>query len=598
MSVQHHDIKADIARWKDHSIPEQIISGVIQKNPHLHVVLGEKPGDFSLVDPAHPENKILFVQDRFAHSATHDGNKYIIDISSFDNSAAGAPPFSIANIYTGNPARRDVTAVIHTSERGIIDEQKFYAENEEKNLYLPVRFVDGRGVNLRLEGVIKPEVERREYLLDPRVAAPEIKAETKLFPTASMGKMLTGAMLIKACEQIEIALEKNGHAEATRSFLREHKATTLMDVPLTAIVTFLNSHQTIGDSELARQTLNLLAAIKVPKGADKTHHQKITPAMLINHAARIPNSFEWKNSVGQTLMENWRADEQAKADGETIVGSFTPQEPFLPEPIYSNGNMVVAGLIIEALSGKPIKENLKQIGAGDAVILTSRSVLLGRDYARVAMLDQRADKTGKPNDPGYTAGGYLATPETMAKFSQAYLSGEIFTRAAYKDYATSSCARVIDVKGAGKYSDGIKFEELGRDDPLSLQGFTHLAGHAGDTPNIVTRSLTAVKVKDGKITEVGPTHIAMATCDTREYETYTREHETYHQAKQQTNEEKQKSAAKYDLALPKHLEHLREELSVHRAHAREAGVGSKDDGVVSYRSMGAKKPEVPAVLPR
>jgi hypothetical protein len=160
------------------------------------------------------------------------------------------------------------------------------------------------------------------------------------------------------------------------------------------------------------------------------------------------------------------------------------------------------------------------VGLENAIILTSKDGLGNRDYARVSYLADR-NNTGMPCDPGFTAGGYFATPEDVSNFSQEYISGRLFTRPEYKEYIANSFAassKTALIHGK-RYQNSLSFEELDVGHPLYKKGFTHLIGHRGDTPNIMTFSKTPVKIEEnGKINEVGHTSVFMSVLDSTTYE--------------------------------------------------------------------------------
>ncbi len=529
--------------YESHGIPRQLIDGVITKNPHMRVKLGQNHGDFTLADKLNPRNIITFTPDVLAHISSPDANKYNIDISNFDNSASVSKPFIIKDtnipesVFIAQGGKNFI-ASIRTKGRGVINTDRYYAENGR--IRFPVRFTDKNGNDFRLDTVMKPEMDHAVYVRGPHEKHTREEKERpvsggggKLFPTASMGKKFTGAMLMKTFENLENALDKDVEAgKAKQALLVKHNATTLMDVPIKDTVELLKVNKLVGNEGLTDKTMDLLNGIPLSgdvaspeRMAAEQHRDSICPRMLLNHFARIPDSFGWQNTKENTLLGVWGRQPDAIIDGASLASNYRPVKPFLPEPEYSNGNTAFAGLLIESLTGQAIQQNLAKIGAGDAVIHTSRATLDGMTYAPMRSRDE-LDATGKPNDPGYTAGGYLASPETVARFSQSYLSGSLFERPEYKKYLQDSYAAAMKhgpVKNAGIYENSLVFQPISDGDPLREQGYTHFAGHNGGTPNIATSSITAVKIDEsGKIAKdgVGPTYVSMSTFDTRGHEKY------------------------------------------------------------------------------
>ena len=287
---------------------QKFIDNILHLNPHMAVKLGEKFGQFTLFEKTNTDNKITFTQDAFAHLPIPQFNKYNLDISAFDNSSAGTRPFIVLN------NKIPVKFQIRTKEKGILDEERYYRENTEtppRLMQTSLRFRDKNGKIFQIHRTLKPEMERAVYIFDPDKISISAKKSVgnsgKLFPTSSIGKIFTAAMLMKTFEDVETNLDKspNTHQEK-QDLLKKHHATTLMDVPLKDNFAFLERHNAIKNKDLARKSLDFLKNIPLegaensPERQDNAHHQdSITPRMLLNHTAKIPESAFWKNKQNQ-----------------------------------------------------------------------------------------------------------------------------------------------------------------------------------------------------------------------------------------------------------------------------------------------------------
>ncbi|MDA1056866.1 MAG: serine hydrolase [Proteobacteria bacterium] len=527
--------------YNQHGIPQALSDGLLEDNPNMSIVLGEEYGDFALVDKTTPQNKVVFKQNQLAQSQPHNTNKYDIDISGFDGT------FRVRDAWSAHPSpiRKNMSTAI-TVNNGVLDEDACNKGNpspinrsafskedlpddllerlNKSPIAPPISFLDKDGLTSRMAGgIVTP------------VAGGTTKGDDKLQPTASMGKMFAAAMLIKTFEQLEDSIDEGIESKAAKEKLMlENGAKTLMDVPIAKTAELLNSAGLKKEAAGIGKVMNFLGKIDA-SDKDEKHANSISPRMLLNQTARIPNSLDWINRDGQTAMGEWLSNENAKFDAATILGEYEPTRGFYKSVEYSNGNTTVAGMLVEAVTGKSAQENLTGVAPG-AVIVTSRSDLDELDYTKTEFTSGKRDfGEHTPTDPGYTAGGYMVKPDDMASFSQNYISGELFTRPEYKDYVASSIAdSALHPRVQGElYENSLMVMELSKDDPLRKKsGYTHCVGHDGDTPNISTDSFTPVKVEGGKITEVGETQVNMTTRDTRGFERLQKQIKEEKQVKQ------------------------------------------------------------------
>ncbi|MFC9257133.1 serine hydrolase domain-containing protein [Amycolatopsis thailandensis] len=209
----------------------------------------------------------------------------------------------------------------------------------------------------------------------------------------------------------------------------------------------------------------------------------ITVRHLLQHTSGLP---DYASHVGLAKFE----DVQHKffQPHDLLALAFAQPAEFAPGTSwsYSNTNYVVAGLLIEKLTGRPVQEQLKErvidkIGlqktywpvAGDQTIRQphARGYAIGDAATRKVI-----DATEMDPSWGWAAGQLISTPGDLAKFARSLLDGKLLPSAQLAEMRKTVDAPVFPGSryGLGLFSI-----------PLSCGGVYW--GHGGDIPGYETR---------------------------------------------------------------------------------------------------------------
>jgi len=159
-----------------------------------------------------------------------------------------------------------------------------------------------------------------------------------------------------------------------------------------------------------------------------THGRTITIEHLLTHTSGIPSYTEKPDFIKSIVLDKSK---------EEIV-QFFADDSLLFEPgtdwSYSNSGYVLAGLIIEKVSGKPLEEYLQTniftpAGMNRTAIGTYEQVLPGA----VTGYDERADSTYRPAAYlswtwPYAAGAIVTSVDDMMKWDEALYSDKLLAR--------------------------------------------------------------------------------------------------------------------------------------------------------------------------
>ncbi|GAB3931140.1 serine hydrolase domain-containing protein [Kribbella albertanoniae] len=213
---------------------------------------------------------------------------------------------------------------------------------------------------------------------------------------------------------------------------------------------------------------------------------KITVRQLLQHTSGIPDYDEIFGSGDYLPFQHTYWEPRQMVDeGLRKKALFPPGTSWE----YSNTNYILAGLIIQKVTGRPVGEEITRriiepLGlrdtywpaAGDQRILGPHPKV----YYKTTPDGPATDVTELDPSMGWAAGQMIATPGDLNRFFSAVINGKLLKPAQLREMLRTVHAPDMDVDGDGEYGLGIsKF-------PLSCGGFAW--GHGGDIPGFETRN--------------------------------------------------------------------------------------------------------------
>ncbi|MFE2289061.1 serine hydrolase domain-containing protein [Streptomyces sp. NPDC059443] len=244
----------------------------------------------------------------------------------------------------------------------------------------------------------------------------------------------------------------------------------------------------------------------------------ITVRELLQHTSGLP---DYEDLVGEDILRRRRFD-----PGDLLDIAFERGADFAPGAKwqYSNTNYVVAGLIIEKVTGRPLAEEIDQrvirrIGLrhtyfpapGDTTVREPHPRgYEQQDSAGAPVREEQGKREGTERDvteidpsAGWAAGQMVSTDSDLNRFFGALLAGRLLPAAQLAEMRTTV---PIGDTGAG-YGLGI----ISR--PLSCGGVYW--GHGGDIPGYETRGGAT---EDGRAASVAVTGIPADAAATKHLE--------------------------------------------------------------------------------
>jgi CubicO group peptidase (beta-lactamase class C family) len=216
-------------------------------------------------------------------------------------------------------------------------------------------------------------------------------------------------------------------------------------------------------------------------GSDHTLHH------VLSHTSALPNYFDdndptwasWMSSFDRVPVHHLRrpADMLPLFDQLPRVGAVGGDYR------YCDTNFLVAGLAIEALTGRPFKDVAHQLVLEPAGMVDSGFFDLDTDPARLAtgyLTSDDPPDTWRSNIYGLTAagmpdGGMIATAPDMARFMEGLVRGRLVSPESLKSMMTSHSTPGAE---GGTYGYGL---EMVMDGDRVV-----LLGHGGSDPGVAT----------------------------------------------------------------------------------------------------------------
>ncbi|AWS49243.1 serine hydrolase [Streptosporangium sp. 'caverna'] len=171
---------------------------------------------------------------------------------------------------------------------------------------------------------------------------------------------------------------------------------------------------------------------------------------------------------------------------------------------YSNANYVLAGLIVQKVTGRPISEEITKriidrIGLRDTYwpALGDQSIRKPHPQGYFPAADgSLVDVTMGDPSMSWAAGQLTGTPRDLNRFMTALLDGKLLKPAQLKQMQTTVTADDFDATGGARYGLGLARVKL------SCGGYAWT--HGGDAPGYVTRNAVTSDGRAATIAVTGP----------------------------------------------------------------------------------------------
>ncbi|MFI5728836.1 serine hydrolase domain-containing protein [Kribbella sp. NPDC051587] len=213
--------------------------------------------------------------------------------------------------------------------------------------------------------------------------------------------------------------------------------------------------------------------------------RKITVRQLLQHTSGIPDYDEIFGTDYLPLQHTYWEPRQMLDEALRKKALFAPGTNWE----YSNTNYILAGLIIQKVTGRPVGEEITRRVIERAGLRDTYWPALGdqrilgphpKGYYKTTPDGPATDVTESEPSMGWAAGQMIATPGDLNKFFSALINGKLLKPAQLQEMLHTVHAPDLDVNGDGEYGLGIA--KLA----LSCGGFAWT--HGGDIPGFETRN--------------------------------------------------------------------------------------------------------------
>ncbi|MFD3669351.1 serine hydrolase domain-containing protein [Streptomyces sp. NPDC058672] len=211
----------------------------------------------------------------------------------------------------------------------------------------------------------------------------------------------------------------------------------------------------------------------------------ITVRQLLQHTSGLPNYTDF------ILEDVFDKDRHTyRQPRELIDIALEHKANFAPgaSVAYSNTNYIVAGLLIEKVTGRPLAEQTTERIIDRIGLRHTYFPGVGEEGIREAHpRGYHAPKPGAPLDEiteldpswGWAAGQLISTPSDLNRFFSALIGGELL-----KPAQLAQMRSTVKVPADAGYGPGVRFGLGLTSTPLSCGGLVW--GHGGDTPGYHT----------------------------------------------------------------------------------------------------------------
>ncbi|WP_438027449.1 serine hydrolase domain-containing protein [Sorangium sp. So ce233] len=207
--------------------------------------------------------------------------------------------------------------------------------------------------------------------------------------------------------------------------------------------------------------------------------REITVRQLLQHTSGLPDYDDVLLADGFFPVQHTYLDPYTLLD----MGLSQPGKAPGSEWAYSNTNYILAGLIVEKVTGRPLNEEIttrviERIGLQSTYLPgVGEQSIKGchlKGYHTDTVGGELQDVTEMDTSFGWAAGQVIGTPSDLNRFFTALFGGELLEPAQLDELRTT-----VEVPGGDRYGLGV-FSR-----PLSCGGV--LWGHGGDIPGYHTR---------------------------------------------------------------------------------------------------------------
>ncbi|MFF3440284.1 serine hydrolase domain-containing protein [Streptosporangium sp. NPDC002721] len=183
---------------------------------------------------------------------------------------------------------------------------------------------------------------------------------------------------------------------------------------------------------------------------------------------------------------------------------------------YSNTNYVLAGMIVEKVTGRPVGREItdriiKRVGLRDTYWPRARDKGIRgphpRGYFATKPSEPWVDVTRFDPSSGWAAGQLIGSPGDLNRFMLALLGGELLEPAQLAEMKKTVAAPGSDTVGGGRYGLGLATFKL------SCGGFAWT--HGGNAPGYTTRNAVT---RDGRAAAVAVTALPVTLAGARNVE--------------------------------------------------------------------------------
>jgi D-alanyl-D-alanine carboxypeptidase len=227
--------------------------------------------------------------------------------------------------------------------------------------------------------------------------------------------------------------------------------------------------------------------------------RNITVRQLLQHTSGLPD-------YDQHIVRDYFAVRHTYFEPRELIDlALAEKALFAPGTgwEYSNTNYLVAGLLVQKVTGRPISEEItnriiKRIGlrhtywpaVGDQTIRGRHP----KGYFAAKPGEALVDVTEMDPSMAWAAGQLIGTPSDLNRFLTALLGGELLEPAQLKEMQTTVEAPDASVRGDTRYGLGLAMFRL------SCGGFAW--SHGGDAPGYETRNAATT---DGRAAAIAVT---------------------------------------------------------------------------------------------
>ncbi len=242
--------------------------------------------------------------------------------------------------------------------------------------------------------------------------------------------------------------------------------------------------QLVGEGKLGLDTAIEKYLPGMARG-DGIDGRKITVRQLLQHTSGIPDYDELLAAGYPELQHTYWEPREMVDVALAKKALFPPGKGWE----YSNTNYILAGLIVQKVTGRPIAEEITRrviepLGLHDTYWpAVGDQRILGphpQGYFKTTPDGKPINVTEMEPSLGWAAGQMIASPADLNRFFSAVINGKILKPAQLKQMLSTVPAPDLDVNGDGEYGLGIA--KL----PLSCGGFAWT--HGGDIFGFETRN--------------------------------------------------------------------------------------------------------------